>query len=91
MNNQLINLKKEFDDKGYFVFLNFIKENLVTKLIEEIDNSKNTVRYYDNNNNLRRIEKLYDKGSSLKNLNNEILTLLRSIFNTFRFIRKGTS
>lgn len=81
MNNQLINLKKKFDDKGYFVFLNFIKENVVSKLIEEINSSKNTIRYYDNHNNLRRIEKLYDKGPSLKNLNNEILTLLKIIFN----------
>ncbi len=80
MEDNFVNLKKKFDKDGYFVCKNVFKDNFVKKLIKEINESKNTIKYYDNLNNLRRVEKLYDKGLALKKLNEEILKLLNSVF-----------
>ncbi len=74
------NFKKKYSIDGYFVCENFFSEKFVSELIYEIENSKDTVKYYDKNKNLRRIEKLYDKGYNLNKLNAEILKLLRKIF-----------
>jgi hypothetical protein len=37
-------------------------------------------KYFDNTNKLRRIEKFYDKGKNLIDLNNKIIFLLNNIF-----------
>ncbi len=80
MKVNFFDFKQKFDDDGYFVFKNFIKEDFIIKLIEEINISKNTVKYFDNQNKLRRIEKLYDKGKFLIDLNNKISILLKNVF-----------
>ena len=36
--------------------------------------------FYDKNNKIRRIEKIYNQSKSLKNLNKEILGILKIIF-----------
>ena len=69
MEIDFFNLRKNYLKNGYVVCKNIFNENYVNKLIKEIDKSKDTVKYFDNQNNLRRIEKLYDKGTQLKNLN----------------------
>jgi len=74
------NLKNQYEKKGYFVIRNFFEQKFISKLIEEIINAKKTKKYYDNNENLRRIEKLYDKGESLIFLNQELIKLLKDIF-----------
>ena len=73
-------LKNKFDIDGYFICKNIISKNIIKKIIDEINIASDTVKYFDNNNNLRRIEKLYDKGLQLKNTNQKILNLLRNIF-----------
>ena len=80
MKLDFLNYKKQFDDSGYFICKNFFQKNFVLQLVNEIENSKDTVKYFDNFNNLRRIEKLYDKGNKLKNLNEKISSLLSNIF-----------
>ena len=62
MNFNFSNLKKDFSDKGFFICKNVFKKEFILGLIDEINLSKDTVKYFDNFNNLRRIEKLYDKG-----------------------------
>ena len=81
MNKSFLELKKKFDKDGYFVFKNFLSKDFISSLIEEIHNAPNTVKYLDNSNNLRRIEKLYNKGKNLIDLNNKISILLKDIFN----------
>ena len=81
MNISFLDLKKKFDNDGYFVFKNFLSNDFIVKLIEEINIAPNTVRYSDNSNNLRRLEKLYDKGKNLIDLNKKISILLKNIFN----------
>jgi ectoine hydroxylase-related dioxygenase (phytanoyl-CoA dioxygenase family) len=72
--------KKMFLDEGYFVYKKLIDKNFIKKILDEISTSKDTIKYFDNKNNLRRIEKLFDKGISLKGLNNKILIILKDIF-----------
>ena len=80
MNYNFLDFKKQFSNNGFFVCKNFFREELISKLLDEIDISKDTIRYYDNNNNLRRIEKLYDKGKELNFLNLQITEFLKKIF-----------
>ena len=82
MNINFLNLKEKFNRDGYFICRNIFDKKNIDKLIDEINKSEQTVKYYDNFNNLRRIEKLYDKGEQLKNLNDKILKILKKIFNT---------
>tara|TARA_B100000963_G_scaffold144100_1_gene125555 strand:- start:9912 stop:10655 length:744 start_codon:yes stop_codon:yes gene_type:complete len=74
------NFRKKYSIDGYFVCESFFSKGFISELIYEIENSKDTIKYYDKNKNLRRIEKLYDKGINLNKLNTEILKLLRKIF-----------
>lgn len=74
------NLIKIFDNCGYFKIEKFFDKEFIKRLIKEIERANNVKRYYDQNNKLRRIEKLYDKGLYLNNLNNKILNYLNSLF-----------
>ncbi len=80
MGFDFLDYKKKFDEDGYFICQNFFEKNFIIQLAKEIDNSKDTKKYFDNLNNLRRIEKLYDKGKQLINLNEKIIDLLNNVF-----------
>ena len=80
MKNNYFNLKKIFLNDGYFIYKNFISKAFSKNIIKDINKSLNTVKYFDKNLNLRRIEKLYNKGDFLKILNIQILLLLKNIF-----------
>ncbi len=73
--------KEQFDKNGYFVLKNFVEKKIIIQIINEIDKSKNTIKYFDDQDIIRRIEKLYDKGENLLLLNEKILILLKEIFN----------
>ena len=70
-----------FNKKGYFIQRNIFSNEFIDNLIDEISKIKNANFYYDTHKKLRRIEKLYDKGKCLKELNNLILSKLLDIFN----------
>ena len=82
MNLNYLDHKKNFDINGYFIFKNFLSKDVVSKLIYEINTASDIEKYFDKTNNLRRIEKLYNKGKNLIYLNNKILVLLKDIFET---------
>ena len=73
-------LQQIFNKKGYFVQRNIFSNEFIDNLIDEINKIENANFYYDSHKKLRRIEKLYDKGKYLKDLNNLILTKLLDIF-----------
>ena len=75
------NLINIFKDKGYFKVENFFSKNFIDELNIEIQNANNVEKYYDKNNKLRRIEKLYNKGEYLNDLNNQILKYIKDLFN----------
>jgi len=75
------NLKTQYEQNGYFVIKKFFDQNFISEILEEITNAKQTTKYFDNNKNLRRIEKLFDKGDKLNVLNQKLIKLLKNIFN----------
>ena len=79
MKINFLDFKEKFNRDGYFVFKNFVDKDFILQLIDEINVSNDTEKYYDNLNNLRRIEKLFDKGQYLKKLNEKILILLKNV------------
>ena len=79
MKINFLDFKEKFNKDGYFVFKNFVDKDFILQLIDEINVSNDTEKYYDNLNNLRRIEKLFDKGQYLKKLNEKILILLKNV------------
>jgi len=82
MNPNYLDYKKEFNINGYFIVKDFLSKDIVLKLIDEIYKANDIEKYFDNTNKLRRIEKFYNKGENLINLNNKILILLKEIFET---------
>ena len=74
------NLYNLYKQKGYFKIKNFFPKSFIDELNEEILNATNVKRYYDKNDKLRRIEKLYNKGKKLNSLNNRILKYIELLF-----------
>lgn len=72
-------LNQEFEDKGYFICRKIFSEDYVSELIDEIYSSNENIKYYDKDNKLRRIEKLYDKGQHLINANKKIIDIIKNI------------
>ena len=81
MNINFLKKNKEFGKSGFVILKNVLDKKVVGELISEILKSKNTIKYFDNNKILRRTEKIYNKGNQLRILNNEIIYLLKKIFN----------
>lgn len=80
MKINFLDYKKRIDNDGFFVLKDFVKKDFILNIISEVDSSQDTIKYFDNLNSLRRIEKLYNKGPNLINLNEKILMLLKNIF-----------
>ena len=74
-------LKKNFSDEGFFTYKGAFNEKFILNVIKDINNATDTIKYFDNNKNLSRIEKLYDKGSSLRLLNEKISMILYEVLN----------
>lgn len=72
----------KFKKKGFIKIKKFFSKKLINKILEEVSNSENTDIYFDRNGNLRRIERLFDKGKNLKFVNKKILNFLN------RFLKK---
>ena len=58
MNPNYLDYKKKFDIDGYFIFKNFLNRELVLRLVDDINKAIDVEKYFDNKNNLRRIEKI---------------------------------
>lgn len=82
------NYKINFENQGYFIMKNIVSKNFTESILKEIDNVKDANHYFDKFKKLRRIEKLYDKGEKLIELNNIILTKLLDIFDKEFYIFK---
>ena len=71
------NYKEKFDTDGYYKIENFLTREEVNKIIEEIDNFKDVDIYRDRNNKIRRIERIYDEGETLKKVNTRFINLIK--------------
>jgi len=73
-------LKNLFNNNGFFVCKNVFDKDFIQKVLEDIEVAKDTIKYFDSQKNLRRVEKLYNKSDSLKKLNEVISLHLKTIF-----------
>jgi len=73
----------EYIKIGYFVKKNFINNELLKKTLSEIElikHNKDVDLYHDQKGLLRRVERIYDKGESLKKIDKKAKDLLREVF-----------
>ena len=73
-------LREQFDKNGFFICKNVFEKSFIFQILSEIKKADNIVKYFDNENILRRVEKLYDKGINLISLNKKISEILKSVF-----------
>jgi len=78
MNN---NILREYSQKGYFTIKNVFSSADIYVLKNEIQIANNTDKYFDKNGEIRRIEKIFNKGKKLNLLNKEIIKILKNLFN----------
>ena len=69
---------KIFQKKGYFIIKNFINKKDINLIKKEIIKAKGVDKYFDNRSIIRRIERLYNKGKKLSEINNKILFKLNN-------------
>ena len=73
-------LKKQYDQKGFFILKNAIEVNILELAYQEIISSDQTIIYNDRLDKIRRIERIYNIGPNLININETILDYLSKIF-----------
>ena len=74
--------------KGFFIVKSLISDDFLNEILKEIINIKDASFFYDKNKILRRIEKIYNRGKKLKELNKIIVRFLLNIFNKEFYIFK---
>ena len=74
------NYKEIFRDKGYFILNKVFDENTIKEIYSEIVKAEDVVKYHDRNGYLRRVEQLYNKGPTLRKVNQKILEKFTEIF-----------
>jgi len=71
------NYKEKFNNDGYFKVKNFIPKDDITKIIKEINEANDVDIYKDRNNKIRRIERIYNKGEKLININIKFIKFIK--------------
>jgi len=74
------NARDDMRIKGYTILKNTFSIKSIEHMIEEIEQAVNVDKYYDGNDNIKRIEKIYDKGENLIEANHLILKILAEIY-----------
>lgn len=71
---------KIFQKRGYFVIKKFFNKKDINLIKKEIIKAKGVDKYFDKRSIIRRIERIYNKGKKLSEINNKILIKLDDIF-----------
>jgi hypothetical protein len=74
------NILKEYSLNGYFTIKNVFSSTDIYDLKNEIKVADNVDKYFDKNGEIRRIERIFNKGKKLNFLNEEIIKILKNIF-----------
>ena len=77
------NLMNEYNEVGYFIQKIFL-EDFINSLLKDIESAKkleDVDLYSDRSGLFRRLERLYDKGKNLNQLNIKIIEFLKKTFN----------
>ena len=71
------NYKQKFNNYGFYKVKNFVTKEEIKKIIEEINETDDVDIYRDRNNRIRRIERIYDKGETLNQINSRFISLIK--------------
>ena len=74
------NILKEYSLNGYFTIKNVFSSADIYDLKNEIKLAVNVDKYFDKKGEIRRIERIFNKGKKLNFLNEEIIKILKNIF-----------
>ena len=77
------NFMNEYNEDGYFIQKNFFGKDFINSLLKDIESAKKLEDvdvYSDRSGLLRRLERLYDKGENLNQLNIKIIEFLKKNF-----------
>jgi ectoine hydroxylase-related dioxygenase (phytanoyl-CoA dioxygenase family) len=77
---EIENARLGINEKGYAVLKGVFTSKTINSIISEIDQASNVDRYFDRRQNERRIERIFDKGYNLGQVNREILKKLELIY-----------
>ena len=69
--------QEKFDEEGYYKIKNFVEIDEINEIIKEINLAEDIDIYKDRSNNIRRIERIYNKGKTLNKLNNSFINLIK--------------
>jgi len=78
--NDILKYRNEYSKCGYTVIKKIFSKDMIKDISNEINNAVNVKKYYDQKDALRRIERVFNKGKTLRNINDNILILLSKIF-----------
>ena len=73
--------QEKFDEEGYYKIKNFVEIDEINEIIKEINLAEDIDIYKDRSNNIRRIERIYNKGKTLNKLNNSFINLIKKTLN----------
>ena len=73
-------IKEEISEKGYSELKGVFTAKTIKSIISEVNKGSEVDKYFDRNQNERRIERLYDKGYNLSRVNRKILKILELIY-----------
>jgi hypothetical protein len=74
------NAKRGINEKGYAVLKGVFTSKTINLMISEIDQASDVDKYFDRRQNERRIERIFDKGCHLAQVNRDILKMLELIY-----------
>ena len=78
------NILKEYSLNGYFTIKNVFSLSNIHDLKDEIKVADNVDKYFDKNGEIRRIERIFNKGKKLNFLNKEIIKILKKDYIIFK-------
>jgi len=78
--SRILKHRNEYSKHGYTIVKKIFSKDMAKDISDEINVAVNVKKYYDQKGTLRRIERVFDKGKTLKNINDNILILLSKIF-----------
>ena len=77
---EIENARRGINEKGYAVLKDVFTSKTINSIISEIDQASDVDKYFDRRQNERRIERIFDKGYNLVQVNREILKKLELIY-----------
>jgi ectoine hydroxylase-related dioxygenase (phytanoyl-CoA dioxygenase family) len=78
--SRILKHRNEYSKHGYTIVKKIFSKDMAKDISDEINVAVNVKKYYDQKGTLRRIERVFDKGKTLRNINDNILILLSKIF-----------